>query len=93
MARTSEARKRAEEATSATGWSAVLYLDGEPVTGRVPCLDYEAALIASPLMASWLGGPVSVASAVTAVRAAAASELTLLDHLSDLGATVEVRNG
>lgn len=83
---TSEARKRREEAAAreaAANWSAVLYLDGEPVTGRVPCLDYEAALIASPLIASWLGGPVSVAHAVTAVRTAAAAEPDLFSSLGE----------
>lgn len=88
MSSNSEARKRAAEKQAAAGWSAVLYLDGEAVTGPVPCLDYEAALIASPLMASWLGGPVSVARAVTAVRVEAAAEP---DLFSSLGA-VEVRS-
>lgn len=81
--RTSEARKRAEEKAARQGWSAILLLDGEPVTGPVPCEDYEAALIASPLVAGWLGGPVSVAQAVTAVRTAAAHEPNLLDVLDE----------
>lgn len=51
-----------------SGWSAIVLLDGEPVCGEVPCEDYEAALILSPLVAGWLGGPVSVARAVVAMR-------------------------
>lgn len=52
------------------GWSAVVLLDGEPVSGPVPIDDYEAANILSPLVAGWLGGSVSVVAAVAATRAA-----------------------
>lgn len=50
------------------GWSAALFYDGQQVTGPIPCDDYDAATIASPLMASWIGGPISVAQAVVASR-------------------------
>lgn len=69
MAETSEARKRREEREAAASpWTAVLMLDGEPVCGPVPCDLYDAAAILSPLVAGWLGGPVSVAKAVAAMR-------------------------
>lgn len=51
-------------------WSAVLLADGEPVTGEVPCIDWAVADVLAPLVVGWLGGPVSIAGAVSAVRAA-----------------------
>lgn len=67
-----------------SAWTAVLFLDGEPVTGPVPVDDYDAATIMSPLMASWLGGPVSVAKAVAATRTDAVEldEPTLFDEVA-----------
>lgn len=65
-------------------WTAVLYLDGEPVTGELPIDLYDAATIMSPLMASWLGGPVSVAKAVASARVNAleVEEPTLFDEVA-----------
>lgn len=69
MGETSEARKRREEAQpQRDGWTAALYLDGEQVVSPQRCSDYEAATILAPLVAGWLGGPVSLASAVIAAR-------------------------
>lgn len=64
-----DARKAREGAAPARdGWTAALYLDGEQVVTPQPCSDYEAATILAPLVAGWLGGPVSLASAVIAAR-------------------------
>lgn len=46
------------------GWSAVILLDGEPVTGPVPFTPWEAASPLARLVAGITGGPVSVAGAV-----------------------------
>lgn len=66
----SEARKKteAQRVSVAGDWSMIVLLDGEAVTGAVPCTDWDAAQVMSPLVASWLGGPVSVANAVAATR-------------------------
>lgn len=66
-------------------WSAALFLDGVQVTDPIPCDIYDAATIASPLMASWIGGPVSVSSAVVHARRAEAldvEEPTLFDEVA-----------
>lgn len=65
-------------------WAAALYLDGVQVTEPIPCDDFDAACIASPLVASWLGGPVSAANAVAAARADAVvvDEPTLFDEVA-----------
>lgn len=49
-------------------WTAVLLADGEPVTGEVPCLEWTIADMLAPLVAGWLGGPVSIVQAVSATR-------------------------
>lgn len=77
MGTNSEARKRKAERDQR--WSAIVLLDGEPVSGEVPCEDYEAALILSPLVAGWLGGPVSVAKAVMACRPQADEQASLFE--------------
>lgn len=51
-----------------SAWSAVLLYDGEPVTGSIPCDDFDAAGIVAVFFAGWLGGPVSVGAAVSANR-------------------------
>lgn len=69
--RTSEARKRAEEVAPfvpVTCWSAVLLRDGVPVTGEVPCSEWNAAEVVAPLLVGWLGGPVSIVNGVIAAR-------------------------
>lgn len=63
-------------------WTAILYADGEPVTGEVPCLDWVAADLLAPLVHGWLGGPVSIVRAVSDVRAvdAQADQPSLFDE-------------
>lgn len=63
-------------------WSAVIYCDGQPVTGEVPCDDYDAAGIAAPFFAAWLGGAVSVGAAVSANRPRVRPEPSLFDELA-----------
>lgn len=55
-------------------WTAVLLADGVPVTGEVPCSDWTAADVLGPLVVGWLGGSVSIAGAVSSVRAEDAVE-------------------
>lgn len=52
-------------------WSAVILKDGEPVAPAMPCSEWTAAEVLAPLVAGWLGGPVSIVQAVVATRAPA----------------------
>lgn len=51
-----------------SAWTAVLFCDGEPVSDPIPCEDWDAAAVFAPLVAGWLGGPVSIVRAVVASR-------------------------
>lgn len=62
------------------GWSAVLYRDGEPVSGVVPVDVWDVASIMGPVVVGWVGGPVSVARAVHATRLAPPVQGSLLDE-------------
>ncbi len=59
------------------GWGVVVYLDGEPVTGLMPCDDWSACVAVAPFFVGLLGGPISVAQAVVANQPKDPGELTL----------------
>lgn len=62
-------------------WTATLYRDGQPVCEAMPCSDYSAAEVLAPFVAGWLGGPVSIVSAVVANRPpAVAPQASLFDE-------------
>lgn len=79
-----DARKRQEErAASNDRWSVVVYRDGEPVSGTLPCTDWDAATVVAPWFAGWLGGPVSVVNAIAAARFDPESQRSLFDAAGD----------
>ena len=45
---------------------AVIYRNGEAVTGEVPVDDWTAGAVVAEWFVCWLGGPISLASAVIA---------------------------
>lgn len=52
-------------------WALVVYRDGEPVTGPVPADDWTVAAAVAEMLVAWLGGPISVGSAVVSTRPSA----------------------
>lgn len=63
-----------------TTWAVQVYRDGEPVTGQVTTDEWAVADAFGLLVVGWLGGPVSIGTAVQAHQRQEKESQTLFGH-------------